>query len=277
MEEELGGMKSRLRPPRRRVMVGLAFPVIAGTAVGICAPISPMWFWGAGTLLLLPLGMWMRRGWVILPLMWVAFLLMAAHARQSTGSYSATSLPAMLARPMEYIEFVVVALEDASPRPTQPGQPDDAVFHARVEGLNRDGEWHRVDDPIRVVLRGAVPSKRQPRYGERWRLRGLVRTAVLRRAGLFTLPENQAVIDSDRAVFIDGDRGNPLLAWCMKQRRVCHEILGRGLEDFPEQRGLVQSLMLGYREDLPVALRKDFSATGTVHIFAISGSHLLIM
>jgi hypothetical protein len=61
VEEELRGLESRRRPPRRRAMVGLAVPVIAGTAAGICAPISPMWFWGAGAFLLLPLFVWVRH------------------------------------------------------------------------------------------------------------------------------------------------------------------------------------------------------------------------
>jgi hypothetical protein len=90
-----------------------------------------------------------------------------------------------------------------------------------------------------------------PRYGERWRFRGIVRPAVPRRSGLFTLPENQAVVDPDRLFFLDAGRGNPLTAWCMEQRRKCREILGRGLDDFPEERGLLQALLLGYREDLP--------------------------
>jgi len=258
-------------------MVGLAFPVIAGTAVGICASVSPMGFWGAGVLLLVPSFVWMRKGWSTAVLMLVVFFLMAAHARLSTGGRSAASLPAMMERPMEYVQFVVVAREDASPQEAEPGRAAGAVFSARVEGLNRDGEWRRVDDRIRIVLRGDMPGGRLPRYGERWRLRGIVRPAVPRRAGLFTLPENQAVVDADRAFFLEGGQGHPLVAWCMKRRRICREILGRGLEDFPDQRGLVQSLMMGYREDLPKALRKDFAATGTVHIFAISGSHVAMV
>jgi competence protein ComEC len=277
IEEELRGLDSRPRPPRRRAMVGLAIPVMAGAAVGICTPISPMWLWGAGALLLLPLFAWVRRAWSMAPLLLALFFLMAAHARQSTGSRPATSLPALLERPMEYVQFVAVATEDASPQSPRPGRVAGTVFYAHVEGLNREGIWRRVEDRIRVVLRGKMPGNRLPRYGERWRLHGIVRPAVPRRAGLFTLPENQAVVDSDRAVFLDGGRGNPLMAWCMERRRVCREILGRGLEDYPEQRGLVQSLMMGYREDLPAALRKDFSATGTVHIFAISGSHVAMV
>jgi hypothetical protein len=37
--------------------------------------------------------------------MLAAFFLMAAHARQSTGGRPAVSLPAILARPMEYVQF----------------------------------------------------------------------------------------------------------------------------------------------------------------------------
>ncbi len=277
VEEELRGQEEGRRPPRRRAMVGLAFPIIAGTAAGICAPIPPMWLWGAGAVLLLPLFIWVRKGWSTGFLMLAAFFLMAAHARQSTDGRSPTSLSSMMNRPMEYVQFVAVALEDASPQAAQPGRATGAVFAARIEGLNRDGVWRRTDDRIRVVLRGDMPGGRLPRYGERWRLRGLVRAGVPRRAGLFTLPENQAVVDPDRAFFLDGGQGNPLVAWCMERRRICREILGKGLEDFPDQRGLVQSLMMGYREDLPKALRKDFAATGTVHIFAISGSHVAMV
>lgn len=278
IEEELRGMEFRTRPPRRRAVVGLAFPLIAGTAVGICAPVSPAWFWGAGALLLLPLFVWVRERWSVGPLMLAAFFLMAAHARQSTGSRGATSLAAQMARPMEYVQFAAVALEDASPQAAQPGRAAGATFAAQVEGLNRDGVWRSVDDRIRVVLRGAMPEgRRLPRYGERWRLRGLVRPAVPRRSGLFILPQNQAVVDSDRAFFLEAGQGNPVVAWCLERRRACREILGRGLADFPEERGVLQALLLGYRDDLPKPLRQDFVATGTVHIFAISGAHVGMM
>mgnify|MGYP001765251537 CR=1 FL=1 len=259
-----------MRPPRRRAMVGLAFPVVAGTAAGICAPVSPMVFWSAGALLLLPLFVWVRKGWSVGPLMLAALFLVAAHARQSTGVRGADSLAVQMVRPLEYVQFVAVATEDAAPR------EGDAVFRARVEGLNRDGTWRRVDDSIRVVLRSGAQG-RAPRYGERWRLRGIVQPAVPRRSGLFTLPQNQAVVDPDRAFFLDAGQGNPFVAWCLERRRACREILGRGLEDFPEERGILQALLLGYREDLPQALRKDFAATGTVHIFAISGAHVGMM
>ncbi len=274
IEEELRSQAHGPRPPRRRVAVGLVFPVVAGAAAGICLPVSPLWFLAAGAGLLLPLFLWIRRPGSVTPLMAAFGLLMAAHARLATGGLSAAALPALVPRPLEYIQFVAMVLDDAVARPARPGQPPDAVFSARLEGLNREGTWQRVDGRIRVVLRGGEPAARRPRYGERWRFRGVVRPAVPRRTGLFTLPENQAVIDPDRAVFLDAGRGHPVKAWCLRQRRKCRVILGRGLEDFPDQRGLLQALLLGYREDLPKALRQDFAATGTVHIFAISGAHV---
>ena len=276
-EEEMRAAKGRVRPPRRRAMLGLAFPVVAGTAAGLCAPVSSMWFWGAGFLLLLPLFVWVRRRGSVVPLMAAALLLAAAHARQSVEGSAQASLAALMKRPMEYVKLVVVAEEDAVPRPARAGQADGAVFHARVEGLNRDGHWRRVEDSVRVVLRGGEEGGRLPRYGERWRLHGMVRTQVPRRAGLFMIPENQAVIDSDRAAFLDAHRGSRFVEWCMEQRRICRTVLARGLEDFPEERGLLQALLLGYREDLPAPLRKDFVSTGTVHIFAISGAHVGMM
>ena len=274
IEDELRGMESRKRPPRRRVMLGLIFPVVSGTAVGLSVPISPIWFWVPGALLLLPLFVWVRKSWSTGPLMLAAFFLMAAHARQSTGVRSSTSLAALMDRPMEYVQFVAVAEEDAAPQAAQPGRPAGAAFSAQVEGMNRDGVWRRTSDRIRVALVGELPGGRWPRYGERWRLRGIVRPGVPRRSGLFTLPQNQAVVDSDRAFFLDAGRGNPVVAWCMERRRACREILGRGLADFPEEKGVLQALLLGYREDLPKTLRQDFAATGTVHIFAISGAHV---
>ncbi len=255
-------------------MVGLALPVVAGTATGICAPISPAWFWGAGALLLLPLFVWVRHRLSIVPLLAAAFFLVAAQARLATGGGGATALAAALARPMEYVQVVALVLEDAVPQAAQPGRAAGATFAARVEGLNRDGTWQRVDDRLRVAVRGALPNGRLPRYGERWRLRGLVRPAQLRRKGLFALPENQAMVDGDRVFFLDAGRGNPFVAWCLARRRACREILGRGLESRPEERGVLQALLLGYREDLPRPLRRDFAATGTVHIFAISGAHV---
>lgn len=275
IEDELRVVQGHAgRSPRRRAMVGLSVAILAGTAVGLQVPCSPIWFLGAGGLLLLPLFLWVGRNGAVGPLMLAAFFLMAAHARMTAGGRPALSLEAAMARPTEYIQMVGMAVDDAVRRPAHRGQAGDAIVPVRLEGLDRDGTWWSVEDRVRVVIQGAPVGLRLPRYGERWRFRGLVRAGVPRRSGLFQLAENQAIVDSDRAFFLDAGRGNPVKAWCLERRRAARAVLGRGLERFPQERGVLQALLLGYREDLPELLRRDFAATGTVHIFAISGAHV---
>ncbi len=275
IEDELRAVqKTKRRPPRRRAMVGLSVAILAGTAVGLQVPCPPLWLLGAGGLLLLPLFLWVGKKESVIPLMLAAFFLMAAHARQTVGGRPALSLGAAMARPTEYVQFVGMAVEDAVRRPARRGQAGDVIVPVCVEGMNRDGSWWSVEDRVRVVIQGASEEMRLPLYGERWRFRGLVRVGMSRRSGLFQLTENQAIVDSDRAFYLDADQGNPVKAWCMERRRAARAVLGRGLERFPQERGVLQALLLGYREDLPELLRRDFAATGTVHIFAISGAHV---
>ncbi|MDY0149162.1 MAG: DNA internalization-related competence protein ComEC/Rec2 [Kiritimatiellia bacterium] len=274
LDNEIPGGGYRLRPPRRRVMVGITMVLVAGTAAGIAASFSALWFLGAGASLLPLLFLWVHHRRSTLPLMVAVFCLVAAHARQSTSPRPALSLGAILAGPIEYVQFVAMATEDALPRSARRGQRASAVVHMRVEGLNRDGRWQRVEDTVRVILRGDPTQRRLPRYGERWRLRGVVRPRVPWRSGLFTLPKNQAIVDQDRFFFLDAGHGHPVKAASLAFRRRARQILSRGLDDFPEERGLLQALLLGYREELSTLLRQDFAVTGTVHIFAISGAHV---
>lgn len=54
------------------------------------------------------------------------------------------------------------------------------------------------------------------------------------------------------------------------------EALGRGVPD-PVDQAVVQAMALGYRQRLPEATRGDFLASGTIHVFAISGLHVGIV
>ncbi len=54
---------------------------------------------------------------------------------------------------------------------------------------------------------------------------------------------------------------------------------GRRLETLvsPTQRGLVAALVLGRRHDLPLPVVRDAIATGTMHVFALSGLHVALV
>ncbi|MFH0954323.1 MAG: DNA internalization-related competence protein ComEC/Rec2 [Verrucomicrobiota bacterium] len=67
------------------------------------------------------------------------------------------------------------------------------------------------------------------------------------------------------------------MAWCLRGRRACSAILGRGIENYTEEVGLLRALMLGYRQEMSDRLYRAFSTTGTLHVVAISGMHVAVM
>lgn len=50
-----------------------------------------------------------------------------------------------------------------------------------------------------------------------------------------------------------------------------------GLDDYPEERSLMLAMALGYRSDIPRRLTRAFRRAGTIHIFAISGLHVMLI
>ncbi|MEI7437416.1 MAG: ComEC/Rec2 family competence protein, partial [bacterium] len=69
--------------------------------------------------------------------------------------------------------------------------------------------------------------------------------------------------------------GCSLVAACLRVRAYAQYELSRGIEDFPETCAIIDSLLLGYRSVMPNNLYQEFARTGTLHIFAISGSHVV--
>ena len=97
IEEECPQPEARRRPPRRRALVGVALAVVGGTVAGLCCPVSPAWFLGAGALLLLPLFVWVRWAWSTGPLL--ATLPLAMAARTDLQTTLTAALPATSGRP----------------------------------------------------------------------------------------------------------------------------------------------------------------------------------
>ncbi len=68
------------------------------------------------------------------------------------------------------------------------------------------------------------------------------------------------------------ERGAISGAWIDRWSQVCDRRLARLLP--PDQRGLVGALVLGRRAELPFEVREAARATGTMHLFALSGLHV---
>ena len=142
-------------------------------------------------------------------------------------------------------------------------------FPLRVTAL--DGAEFGPAEPMRVnVSWYDFVDARPPIYGECWSGRAKIKTEPYR--GRVYLE-----IDGRDARTVSGGHGWAAAAWCYRTRREAARYLTLGIEDYPEITGLLRALLLGYRRALPFEARRVFVATGTLHIFAISGLHIGII
>jgi len=140
--------------------------------------------------------------------------------------------------------------------------------------LSSNGQPRVAHSPVLVRLR-TWTDRMPPAYGEEWRLTGTIRPdrsvrRILPRRFFMTA-------DSSVSACLASGKGNAFVKWCYEQRRTVASYLSTGISDFPEQVGLLRALILGYRQDLPPDVKSNFAWTGTLHIIAISGSHIVVV
>ncbi len=201
------------------------------------------------------------------------------------------ALAALLERPREGLWLEGVISGDPQARPAQAVGSLQWSFPLRVEQIQRQPTWQAARGRVQVILSPGLAVQR-PQYGQRWRLAG-----VLVDNARFPLMDDQAAaltspqaaqrptlewvrqrytFRADEALLCGAQQGQWLLRACFRLRQHCAVGLARGIAHRPEVSGLLQALLLGYRQELPEKLRHDFLATGTYHIFAISGQHVAI-
>jgi ComEC/Rec2-related protein len=253
----------------RRPLLGVAccFTGGLGIGLGVPAPLGGLLTAGAVCLCLAWRGR--RSPWGVAAMLGATLITGWIHADLSARPRSAREFARLMARDQEYVSVEsVVVTEPVASRSIIPWMAD-WTFQARVEGLNRIGVWQQAGGWVDVQWRGEanVPPVS---YGEPWLLTGSLAAPEGRRRSLGRL---QA--DEPACRLLAGWRGSRLKRWCLQRRQACSELLGRGVEEvFPRQTGLLRALLLGYRQSLPDDLYRTFAATGTLHIFAISGLHV---
>lgn len=194
---------------------------------------------------------------------------------------SGRELAALMDRPREGVELTGVVTDDPYVSSAWDGTNRIWNFPLRVNSIHRLPQWQAARGTVQVRLL-EQPNSRPPQYGERWRLTGVLvnnaRYPVEPRPVLEWIKNQYAFIaDPTAGVCLAEGQGSRLISWCFRGRRKAADCLARGLEHRPEVAGLLQALLLGYRQELSPKLRNDFVATGTYHIFAISGQHVAIL
>jgi ComEC/Rec2-related protein len=141
-------------------------------------------------------------------------------------------------------------------------------FSADVEAVRAPASWRHARGSLRVRL-ALEPDSPPPAYGDRWHLSGVLDPELRRWSparGFETRPGGARIRSAGG--------GNPLLRAVYARRRASRVALARGLERRPEAAAVIEALVLGYRSELPDAVREDFLRTGTLHVLAISGMHV---
>jgi len=228
-------------------------------------------------------------------------------------SPSARDISALMDKPREGIELIGIVSDDPALRKNRRDDKTYWSFSMQVEAVSRVGMFQKARGDVQVRL--AEANEIQPRYGEsyseatratlacpslaregsprrgrilqgeRWRLRGVL-IDNCRLPDLSRTEASKQFIPQRFLFYVDSQSVPVLLTlssrwsvlhWCFLIREKCSVALSRGIGHRPDVIAILQALVLGRQHELPFALREAFIATGTYHIFAISGQHVAII
>lgn len=260
-------------PGARRPLAGFCLSALAGwlTGFGFHIPVLPVLAICAVLIAFVLLRA--RSGLASIAVHACALLAAAVHASMTVLPPSAAHLSEQLDRPREFVEVVgTVAGEPI--RMDRPGSAEGPwVFALELEGLRRTDPWQRCDG--RVEVRWNAPSNAvPPEYGQRRHLAGVVAPRTSRfEAEPFLLQTR------GHAELLGVGPHSVFFAWCLEQRKRASAALGRGLPEaeFGPELAMMRALILGERTELDDRVRRAFARTGTLHVVAISGSHVSVL
>lgn len=254
----------------RLPFVGVFLVAAVGCAVGEWWQTSPMWSALVAGLLLLPT---VCRGFsaTFWPGVFFFFVTLQAGQQQWAGGK----------RLLENFPNTPIVIEIRG-IVADPAQPSGNAWRFPLEILDTKlpgGEELPVNGLVSVRWPGVSPN-----YGDIVAIRGSLRPVQqprnpgafdfarwLRLRGIWA--ELRASSESDVRILGTG-RGNPIKELAGKTREKIAELLGTGIEQFPEVRGLLLAMTLGSTDDIPPPLLEQFRVTGTLHLFSVSGLHV---
>jgi ComEC/Rec2-related protein len=249
----------------RRPLVGIALSIAAGLTFYRFAGGPPLLLLSI-TAFLLSIACWTVLYRRTFPLIYIACgLLAAAHSSiKEMPGFSRAALP--LAEVNFHEQELTGTVED---EPSASGADGTVSFLFRAEAVQCGEEQFPSDAVLRIYLKNpTVPV----RFGEQWFLKGRYTGYERPRGGA----DGFLSVSGEDACRIK-ESGDTPAGRCYEARRSAAALLRLGAESFPEQTGLLHAMLLGYRQAIPPDLYQMFSRTGTLHIFAISGQHVVIL
>lgn len=250
----------------RRPLVGVALSMAVGLAVQHCTGAAPLLLLGAAAFLLAAvyfLSSLNRRADFLIYI--TCGLLAAAYsAIESMPVSSRAALPVAEVNSREQTLTGTIGDE-----PAVSGADGTVSFLFRAAEVHYRSNRIPSDTVMRVYLKN--PSD-PVHFGERWQLTGRYVGYEKPRSGA-----DGYLSVSGTDVLKIKEAGMAPAGWCYDVRRRAAGLLQLGVDDFPKQTQLLHAMLLGYRQALSPDLYRVFTRTGTLHIFAISGQHVVIL
>lgn len=242
--------------------IAAAIALAAGVAAGLAMPsLAPLWP-AAALLSVLAFFFSFGRGSTRTITLCVFFLGVAAAMRRAE----------------ERIDSLDRILELNRGRPVE-GRftiPNELSCRTDGESGKKTVSFPGTMDGIRVRVHFTLAEGEPPPVpGETWHCAGWMN----RDGGLFGAARRSLWVRG-RGTFARRDESpgcDRLRSAAIRIRDSLSRRLGVGLENSPETAGLLRALLLGDRSALTRSARDTFAAAGTIHVFAISGLHVVIV
>ncbi len=279
----------------RRPVVGLAFACIAGSWAGLNYPFHfTALLAAAGALVLMAAvtGLIQRRtarlenagirtftGFLSSLSVYLTFFLLSWLNAGVRGQIPGVKPVASFVDPNNpRVELTGVVADE--PYPSSSGEKSCAwKFPVKVETVK--GAQDSTSTPSEGIARVTFYGRKSvtpPHYGERWTMKGRLSESAGRQPGMAFQQKRQYFTTSERLSKRESEgNGSWIVQKCLDARDKARGVLALGIEDYQENVAVLYSLLLGYRSQMPNEIYQAFAKTGTLHIFAISGSHVVVL
>ena len=153
---------------------------------------------------------------------------------------------------------------------------------ASVEEIINKGVHKKVIGNILVYF-SKKDSTAIPTYGDKILIKGGLQT--IKNAGNpggfnynrymhFQQIEQQVYLKNEKFVATNYHQENPIYTFIFTARKKVIDIVQKNIVGDKKVTGIIEALLIGYKEDLDKDVVQAYSNTGVVHIIAISGMHL---
>ena len=258
---------------RRRPLVGMALVFVAGTCAGLNLKLDTVTLCeitatlAAGALVL-------KRPAIARVVLMHGLLFAGAWLNAAIQTPNPAGILSASFKPNSQVEILGVVYDEPVSVDTKAGKPA-WRFPLRAEACRRPTEprWHAAEETVSFQWFPGK-TKRTPKYGEEWLFHARITAPP---PGLPNRPAPPATTASaNGGRFLQAGRGDPLTAKCLQGRAEAARILSIGITDYPDAVETLNSLLLGYRSQMPQDAYRAYAATGTIHIFAIDGFHVVV-